>query len=152
MDTCLNTKTDINEIHAALDCLTTCIQLYSSSVTSFKQRIETFLSHFLDNSSESLVDTAALAFHISQQIGNAGAGGINHTNNFSSEFSKLCNTVHTLYDGFFENVTEIDTVERNQDGDVFKFEIPTSSDSIQMLQITAMRLRNCLCYIEVMLS
>lgn len=72
-------------------------------------------------------------------------------NNFSTQFSKLIVTVHTLFDTLFENITEIDSSQR--DGDIgFAFELLPCFDSQKILEITARRIDNCLSYMEIMMT
>ncbi|KAG5881499.1 hypothetical protein JTB14_001643 [Gonioctena quinquepunctata] len=149
LEMCLSPHMNDYEMEAALETLSICMKRYASWFTSHKVKIETFLVKCLDSSSESIVKKAAVAFHYLQQVGGAGVDGINHINNFSMSFHKLCATAHNLFDVFFENETEFEQFSRT-DVDGFEFD-KIALDSQKMLHVLARRIKNCITFIQTML-
>lgn len=60
--------TNSYECEAALDTLATCMKYYGSWFAPHKLRVENFITNFLENSSEQVVESAAIAFHYFQQV------------------------------------------------------------------------------------
>ncbi|XP_060517043.1 uncharacterized protein LOC132696306 [Cylas formicarius] len=145
LDSCLVTShANSYEHQAGLTLLTACLKYYPSWFTLHKIKIENYLLIFLDSSSEDLVQKSAVAFHYLQQVGGAGANGINHKTNFTQNFHKLCGTVQKLLSNFFEgqHMFSPDISE-----ECFEF----GAESEVSLFVLERRLRNCLKFIEIMI-
>lgn len=65
---CLSTHNNSCECDAALITLATCMKHYGSWFAPHKLRVENFITNFLENSSEQVVESAAIAFHYLQQV------------------------------------------------------------------------------------
>lgn len=81
---------------------------------------------------------------VSIQVGGAGVDGINHRNNFSSSFHKLCVTIHKLLDKFFEDETEIEQFDVSNEKD---FLVPGVLRSSRLDQY----IENCITFIKIMM-
>ncbi|XP_044271906.1 uncharacterized protein LOC123015908 [Tribolium madens] len=144
---CLVTHNNDEKL-SCLKCLSQCMKRYPTWFGNHKQKIEAFLIETLDSSCE-VAEIAATAFVYFLQTGGAGVNGINHVNNFESQFRKICATIQILYDMFLEGVSEINNTMKI-DGESFKFK--ELSDSNKIFEVTGTRILNCLVFLETMLA
>jgi hypothetical protein len=77
--------------------------------------------------------------------------GINYVNNFSLHFRKLCATVQSLYDSFFEDIPEINNPQRLTE-EIFMFnQLAQDCDPNKKLEVEANRIINCLLFMKTMI-
>ncbi|CAG9853577.1 unnamed protein product [Phyllotreta striolata] len=148
---CLKQNKNYHNVLAALEVLTVTMRRYGSWFASQKSHVETYITSFMENSSDEIVEKAAVAFLLLQQVGNAGLDSVNHRNCFKDSFKKLCTTVHILYEDFFQNRVDIHHVDRTPSEGSFKF-VDHSFDSNLMIGVTAKRIQNVLKFIIVMIK
>ncbi|CAH1114008.1 unnamed protein product [Psylliodes chrysocephalus] len=153
VDLCLKQSNNSYEVLAALDVLAVSMKRFGSWFPSHKLQIETYIISFLENSSAAIVEKAAAAFLLLQQVGNAGNEGVHHRKNFQESLQKLCKTFHDLLDQFFENrvdISHIDSIDiPNHEG--FHFDNQLFDTQI-MITVTAQRIKNILIFITVMIK
>lgn len=68
LEICSSTHNSSHECEAALQTLAICMKHYGSWFAPHKLRIEKFITTFLDNPSDKVVENAAIAFHYLQQV------------------------------------------------------------------------------------
>ncbi|XP_050306289.1 uncharacterized protein LOC126743302 [Anthonomus grandis grandis] len=151
LDNCLTTSS-INsfECKAALELMVICMEYYPSWFGPHRQKIEGFITVHFDSRDPQLVQVASLAFHHLQQTGGAGTNGINHRQNFTKSFHKLCKTLHNLYDKFFERERELFQVD-TPDCESFDFQDDPGWNSLKVLDVTAQRIKNVFKFLETMI-
>ncbi|CAH1115329.1 unnamed protein product [Psylliodes chrysocephalus] len=153
VDLCLKQINNSYEVLAALDVLAVSMKRFGSWFPSDKLLIETYIISFLENSSTAIVEKAAVAFLLLQQVGNAGNEGLHHRKHFQESLQKLCTTFHNLLDHFFENrvdISDIDSIDVPYRGG-FHFNNQLFDTQI-IITVIAQRIKNILIFITVMIK
>jgi hypothetical protein len=150
LKTCLNYHNTEEKV-VGLNCLIQCMKKYPSWFGNHKQKMDQFLTDCLGNQFEKGIENAAFAFLCFLETGGGGVNGINYVNNFSLHFRKLCATVQSLYDSFFEDIPETNNPQRLTE-EIFMFnQLAQDCDPNKKLEVEANRIINCLLFMKTMI-
>ncbi|KAK4877553.1 hypothetical protein RN001_010059 [Aquatica leii] len=104
---CLTIQSNSATNETTLHCIRVCIEKYPSSCIPSKSKLEESLSKYImSDAPKSFIKDVGTTCHLLLQIAGSSANNINQQNNWTNHFCKLCATIHNVYNGFFQDVTE----------------------------------------------
>ncbi|KAK4871695.1 hypothetical protein RN001_015819 [Aquatica leii] len=104
---CFSIRSSSYVHETGLKCIMICIEKYTRACIPFQTKVEQYLTKYVIRDAPTrMIATVGSTFHLLQRITEGMDNNVNQQNNWTTQFYKLCATIHNIYNNFLPNVAD----------------------------------------------